>query len=222
MRARPLVMLTASMLALAPASARAQEAGSWLFGAAGGEVETRYEPSYADQVDGTRSQFENRAEGLELQLFAGRRFAVSERIGLAVQATATWNDVKWTLDLPAEPAGFAYALPWAGLVTVAPELSLGDRVVVAGEVGGGLGPVRERKSSATTSSYDVDEAKPVLVLGGGLIVRLTRSLDVVARYRVVRYSGIDYPSLSPTGTVVEEVSDEPDSRSLSVGLALRR
>lgn len=211
------ILLGLFLMLATPALAQGGNA-AWYAGAGLGRMDTRFEPFYTF-VNGTPpEQFENKSNGLQLDLIVGRRHRMNDRFSLGYQGVLNLNRVEWSLSIPSEPAELRYSLPQAVIGSVVPEVRLTEVVSIFGDLGGGFGRIREIKTSPATSSYDYDKWKPALAVGGGIRVRVSHRADVFAQYRHTGYSSVEYDTFSPTGAQVEHVKDKPRARGFVIGI----
>ncbi len=206
-------ILVGLCLAGGPALAAAQD-HAWYVGGSVSAQGTRFTPRLTyydgDELDvGNTDEFVNRATGPQLNLLAGQRFRLGRRFSLAYQGAIGVNWFEWTLSLPDEPAELRYALPFTALLTVVPEVHLGDRVAVFGEFGGGTGRVREIKTSPTSSAYDVRVFRPVVAGGGGLRFTINDRIDAFLQYQHLWYSSLDFDTFTAAGERSERIDDAP-------------
>ncbi len=202
------------------------EKPSWYAGVGAGGLNTDFQPYYTYYAGGTPDQFENEARGFQAEILAGRRRRLSDRWSLSVEGSAAFNSFKWTLLIPDEPAALEYSLPHRFAVSVVPELQLG-RFSVYADLGGGMGRVRELKTSPSSSTYDYDKMRATLNVGGGIRVLAAANLHVFAHVGHVRYASVEFDTfLQPGGslppvTLVEHVKDSPRATGFTLGVTKR-
>ena len=211
--------LSAILLAmvLTPAAAAAQG----YVGVGLGVGQLRFEPYYTYYRGGTPDKFDNRTTGLKIDLIGGQRFAVGGPFSLDWRGTFGVNRQEWTLVLVDEPASFEYSLPYTLVVSAVPEVRVSSLVSVFGGIGGGVGRVREIKESPTTSAYDYQAFRGVVMLSGGMRIQSSASTEVFAQYDHLRYSTFEYDTFTPAGDRIEHVRDAPRAHSVSFGVAIR-
>jgi hypothetical protein len=90
------------------------------------------------------------------------------------------------------------------------------RLSIFGDLGGGVGVVREMKVSAslTPSTYEVDEWRTLMSVGLGVRVKLSEGYDLFALQRWLRYDAIEYDTFNRGGTFLEHVVDQGRGRAL--------
>jgi hypothetical protein len=171
-------------------------------------------------VDGEPTQFDNRAHGLGSDLFIGRQYSVGKWVSIGGQVLFGTNRTQWHLSIPSEPADLNYRLPYRVVASVQPEVRVKPRLSVFGDIGGGVGVVREMKVSAslTPSTYDVNELRPLVSFGIGVRLKLSEGYDLFALQRWLRYDPVEYDTFNRAGMFLEHVVDEPRSRSIAIGL----
>jgi opacity protein-like surface antigen len=201
------------------APAFAQGDSGWYAGIDLTRFEVRFAPHYTELDDGEESDFDNRADGLQADLALGHRRRLNDRVSLALQGAVGFNDVAWTLSLD-EPADFRYSIPYTISGSLLPEVRLAGPVWAFAEVGGGVGRVKQEKSGSTLSTYDSNRLRGALALGGGVFYQVGRRLDLVGRYRYVRYAGYEFDSIGPGGQPVEHVAESPRTVGVSVGIRI--
>src|SRR5262245_14786065 len=190
MKTRVMLLVVGSLFGLAT-TAGAQDSG-WYVGAGLGKLNTKYLPYYTYYVGGTPDQFENKADGLQLEVFAGRPLRrMDDGWSLSLEGNASFNSFEWSLSIPEEPSELAYSQPWRVALSVVPEVQFG-RLSLYADVGGGAGRVHELKSTTDgrVSRYDYDEIRPTLNFGGGVKVKASNGFDVFAHVGHVRYFGV--------------------------------
>lgn len=215
------------MLFLAVSSpALAQDQGApWFVGVGASRSNADFRPYYTYYGGGTPDQFENESHGLEVEVLAGRRHQVSDRLSLSFQGSAAFNSFSWSLSIPEEPADLKYSLPYRFAASVVPEVHFG-RVSVYADVGGGIGRVRELKttSDARVSRYEYDKIRPTMNVGGGVKVSTSGGIHVFAHLGHVRYASVEYDTFShqtgmlPVVSKVEHVTDKPRTTGFTVGV----
>lgn len=215
----PLALLLL-FFSVVPASAQ-QEPGTWYAGLAASRLHVRFEPRYESLVGASPQVFVDEADGLQLGIVAGRRFRLTDRLGLGLEGSWERTSVAWTLSLPDEPASFRYALPYAITFTGKPDLRIAGGLFLFAEAGAGVGRVRQSKSGPRTSAYDFDTLQRVAVLSGGIRYRLSRRVDVSAAYRAVSYPEGRFESRGPSGIAVERVRDTPRARAIVISATSR-
>jgi opacity protein-like surface antigen len=221
------VLLGAFLSIAAPAMAQSDESG-WYAGVGAGRLNADFRPYYTYYSGGTPDQFENKANGLQVEFMVGKRLRSSERWSLSLEASASFNSFKWSLSIPEEPSELEYSLPYGLALSVVPEAHFGRVSVYAG-IGGGVGRVHEMKSTpdAQVSRYDYDEVRPTLNLGGGVKIKASGGFDLFAHVGHARYFGVEYDSTRPmTGMLpvvskVEHVTDKPRATGFTVGIIKR-
>ncbi len=204
------------------ARSHAQAAG-WYAGLEAGQRNLTFEPQYTF-VDGRPpTSFTNRTDGPRFDLLVGRRAVLNDRWTLGIEAGAGISTAEWTLRLVEddEPSEFAYSLPFDVRVSVVPEMRLTDRVALLARLGGGMGRVREAKTSTTRSSYDFDKLQPTYALGGGVQFAFSERFGVRAEYRWQSYSSFSFDTFGPSGARVEHVTDAPVMQGFSLGITRR-
>ena len=200
----------------APAAAQ-----DWYAGASLATHEIRFNPHYTFYDGAEPQQFDNRARGLQINLAAGRRTALGGRFSIGWQGAVGMNGFEWSLSIPSEPADIRYALPFTVLATAVPEVRLGSRICVFGEIGGGGGRVRETKTSPASSTYDYRAFRPVLAAGAGVRVAIGPRLDLLTQYQHLRYASFEFDTFTAAGARVEHVTDSPRSHSVLFGATTR-
>jgi opacity protein-like surface antigen len=183
-----------------------------------GQMHARFQPDYQTLAGGEDQQFINEADGLQVDVIAGRRQRLDRKFSLGYQGTFTANRAKWTLSLPDEPATFQYSLPRAVIASVVPELHLAGSVSIFGEVGGGAGRVHQIKTASPYSTYEYDNWRGAVAAGGGVRVKVGACVDLFAAFRQVRYAGYEFDTFNPQGVHVEHVKEAPRARGFSIGL----
>lgn len=228
MKTRVVVPVLLGVLSVAsPAMAQSAESG-WYAGAGAGRLNTDFRPYYTYYAGGTPDQFENEADGLQVEFLAGRRHRLSDRWSLSVEGSAAFNSFKWSLSIPEEPADLEYSLPYRFALSVVPEMLFG-RLSVYADLGGGVGRVHELKTStvAAVSQYDYDKMRPTLNIGAGIRVKASDSLGLFAHVGHVRYSTVEFDTFSQAGgplspiRLVEHVTDKPRATGFTVGVIKR-
>jgi opacity protein-like surface antigen len=219
MTARRVAISLVTLLLLA-SSARAADDKSSFAGIALTAQQIRFNPHYTFYDGSDPGQFDDRANGVEVRVFAGQRFRSGSRFAMAWQGMLAMNGFDWSLSLPSEPAKFRYALPYTLLASAMPEVRLGG-VSVFGEVGGGVGRVHEIKTSPSSSTYDHEAFSGVLAVGAGVRLKLSERIDALAQYQYSRYHAFEYDTLDSAGAKVEHVRDAPRPRGVSFGIAAR-
>jgi opacity protein-like surface antigen len=228
MKTRVVVLFVVGVLLSVASPAMAQDEGSgWYAGVGAGWLNADFRPYYTYYAGGTPDQFENEANGLQVEFLAGKRFRLTERWSLSLEGSASVNSFKWSLSIPEEPAELEYSLPYRFAVSVVPEVHFGRVSVYAG-LGGGLGRVHELKTTSAfaVSRYDYDEIRPTLNIGGGVKVRASGGLDVFAHAGSTRYFGVEFDTLSgQVGMIpvsqIEHVTDKPRATGITVGVIKR-
>ena len=119
------------------------------------------------------------------------------------------NGQTWTLVLPDEPASFEYSLPYTLVMSVVPEVRVSSRVSVFGGIGGGVGRVREIKDSPTSSTYDDQAFRGVVMFSGGVRIQSSAGTDVFLQYDHLRSSAFGYDTFTAAGDRIEHVRDTP-------------
>jgi hypothetical protein len=215
--------LTAMILSIA-SPALAQD---WYAGIGAGRLYADFRPYYTYYMGGTPDQFENEADGLQVEFLAGRRLIRSDRFSLSIEGSGAFNSFSWSLSIPEEPADLEYSLPYRFAVSLVPQVQLG-RLSLYADVGGGAGRVHEVKTTTDgrVSRYDYDKIRPTLNAGAGIKVRASSGFDLFAHVGHVRYFGVDYDSFNLSGIVpgpvkVEHVVDKPRATGFTVGLIKR-
>jgi hypothetical protein len=228
MKTRLVMALIMSSL-LAVASPVMAQDSAWYAGIGAGKQNTTYRPYYTYYMGGTPDQFENKADGLQLELFAGRQLRrTDDGWSLSLEANASFNSFEWSLSIPEEPSRLEYSTAYRFGLSLVPEMRFG-RISVYADVGGGAGRVHEMKTSTvgTVSRYDYDRIRPTFTFGGGIKLQASRSVDLFAHVGQTRYFGVAYDSFSPvTGNLpavskVEHVTDKPRATGFAVGLIKR-
>ena len=219
-------LLTTALLSMA-SPALAQDS-SWYAGVGIGRLNTDFRPYYTYYMGGTPDQFENEADGWQVEFMAGRRHRLTDRVSLSIEGGAAFNSFKWSLSIPEEPADLEYSLPYRFALSLVPEVQFG-RLSLYADLGGGVGRVKEIKTTtdARVSRYDYDKLRPTLSVGGGIKVKATTGLDVFAHVGHVRYFDVEYDSFSnqtgmlPVVSKVEHVTDKPRATGFTVGVIKR-
>ena len=186
-----------------------------------GVGQLRFEPYYTYYGGGTPDQFDNRTTGVHVDLVGGQRFAVGGPFSLGWRGVVGVNGQTWTLVLPDEPASFEYSLPYTLVMSVVPEVRVSSRVSVFGGIGGGVGRVREIKDSPTSSTYDDQAFRGVVIFSGGVRIQSSAGTDVFTQYDHLRSSAFGYDTFTAAGDRIEHVRDTPKSHSVSFGVAVR-
>jgi opacity protein-like surface antigen len=221
MKSRLIVALLVGGALSVAVPASAQNAGaSWFAGVGVSRLNVEFRPYYTYYAGGEPDEYVNKADGVEVEVLAGRRHRLSDRFSLTVQGSAAFNGVTWELSIPEEPAELEYSLPYRFALSVAPEVHFG-RMSVYADLGGGLGRVRQLKTSPDSSTYDVDRMRPTLNIGAGIKVSASSSTDVYAHVGHVRHSSHEFDSFTPSGVLVEHVKDSPRATSFTFGLIRR-
>ena len=228
MKTRLVVLFLVGVLLSVASPAMAQDEGSgWYAGVGAGWLNADFRPYYTYYAGGTPDQFENEANGLQVEFLAGKRHRLSDRWSLSVEGSASFNSVKWSLSIPEEPAELEYSLPYRFAVSVVPEVHFGRVSVYAG-LGGGVGRVHELKTTSAfaVSRYDYDEVRPTLNIGGGVRVRASSGIDVFAHVGHVRYSVVEFDTFSgqigmAPVSQVEHVKDKPRATGFTIGVIKR-
>lgn len=227
MRTGVVIFVIGSLLGLA-STATAQE-GGWYAGAGGGKLNTKYLPYYTYYLGGTPDQFENKADGLQLELFAGRRLRrLDDGWSLSLEGKASYSSFEWSLSIPEEPSELEYSQRWRFALSVVPEVQFG-RLSLYADIGGGAGRVHEVKTTtdARVSRYDYDKIKPTLNVGAGLKVKASEGFDVFAHVGHVRYFNVEYDSFAnqigmlPYVGKVEHITDKPRATGFTAGVIKR-
>jgi len=213
------LVFTFTLTWASPALAQ-NDAAPWFAGVGMGRVNTEFRPFYTYYGGGTPDQFENKADGLEVEVRAGRRHRLSDRVSLTVQGSAAFNSVSWTLSIPSEPAELEYSLPYRFALSVAPEVHLG-RISIYADLGGGIGRVRQSKTSPSSSAYDIDRIRPTFNAGGGVRVKAAARTDVFAHVGHVRYASHEFDTFTPANVRVEHVKDSPRATAFTIGIIRR-
>lgn len=220
MRTHRAAALLAVFLAMASPAAAQRPDPSWYAGVGLGGTQTRFDPYYTFSTQGDPEQFENRASGWHVDVVAGRRVPLTDRLALSIQGAASVNRIAWTLSLPEEPADLRYSLPYIILAGTAASARIGQQVSAFAEVGAGTGRVREIKTSPVRSSYAFDEMRRALTAGGGLAFSVTPRAALVTAYRYVRYAALEYDTFGPSGALVEHVEDLPATHAFTAGVTM--
>lgn len=221
-------LLIGALLSIASPAMAQDEGSQWFAGVGAGRLNTEFRPYYTYYAGGTPDQFENKAHGLEIEFVAGRRHRLSERWSLGVEGSAAFNSFEWSLSIPSEPAELEYSLPYRFAVSVVPEFHFG-RVSVYADLGGGVGRVHELKTTSDPgrSTYDYDEIRPTLNLGGGVRVKASGTIHLFAHVGHVRSASFEFDTFSQPGgglapiTKVEHVKDSPRATGFTVGITKR-
>src|SRR5689334_21649660 len=109
MKTRVTLLVTALLLGVASPDLAQMESG-WYAGVGAGKLNTTYRPYYTYYLGGTPDQFENMADGLQLELFAGRQLRrTDDGWSLALEASASFNSFQWSLSIPDEPSELEYS-----------------------------------------------------------------------------------------------------------------
>lgn len=212
----PRHLVTATVCALAASQAAA---GTSYFGAELSRERLKFKPHYY-LLDGTPDgSFTNRARGTGGALFAGHRWSFGPAFSLAVEARLAANDAKWTLRLPDEPATFRFSIPLSAGLVLQPTAHLSDRVSVYAEGGVATAQVRERKSAAATSAFNVSRWRNGTVLGAGVNVQVSEGWSARLGYRESRYAAVRYTARLNDGTPVERIRDRPIQTGWYLGLS---
>lgn len=220
MHVRSFAILIVLSVFASPAFAQ-NDKTTWYAGAGVGHLYTRFEPAYTFLNGDAPQQFENKADGLQVDLLAGRRHRINNRLSFGYQGSVGINSVEWSLSIPSEPAALRYSLPYTILGTAIPEVHFTKMVSVFGEAGGGVGRAREIKTSSTSSAYNYDSLRGALALGGGVRVAVHPKADVFARFQQVRYSSFEYDTFNAAGVHIEHVQDAPRANGFSIGVTTR-
>ena len=186
-----------------------------------GVGQLRFEPYYTYYGGGTPDTFDNRTTGVHVDLVGGQRFAVGGPFSLGWRGVVGVNGQTWTLVLPDEPASFTYSLPYTLVMSVVPEVRVSSRVSVFGGIGGGVGRVREIKDSPTSSTYDHQAFRGVVMFSGGVRIQSSAGTDVFTQYDHLRSSAFGYDTFTAAGDRIEHVRDAPKAHSVSFGVAVR-
>jgi hypothetical protein len=227
MKTRVGMLVIGLMLGLASA-ASAQESG-WYVGAGAGKLNSKYRPYYTYYLGGTPDQFENKADGLQLELFAGRQLRqLDDGWSLSLEGKASFNSFEWSLSIPEEPSELEYSQRWRFALSLVPEVQFG-RLSLYGDIGGGAGRVHEVKTTtdARVSRYDYDKIKPTLNVGAGFKVKASEGFDVFAHVGYVRYFNVEYDSsanqigMLPYVGKVEHITDKPRATGFTLGVIKR-
>ena len=221
MHARHIAILLGLFSALVSPALAQDEKTAWYAGVGLGRLNTRFQPDYTFVLGGDPQQFDNKADGLQVDLIAGRRHRLNDRFSLAYQGAVGINGFKWSLSIPSEPADLRYSLPYTVIASAIPEVHVRGIVSVFGEPGAGLGRVREIKTSPSSSAYDYDALRGALTVGAGLRVKVYPKADVFAQYRQVRYARFGYDTFNSAGVHIEHVEDAPRANGFSFGVTTR-
>jgi opacity protein-like surface antigen len=217
MSTKHIAMLSGLCLMFAVPAAAQGQASTWYAGVGVGQVRARFQPDYKTLAGGEDQQFINEADGLQVDVIAGRRRRLGHGFSLGYQGTFTANRARWTLSIPAEPATFQYSLSSAVIASVVPELHLVGLVSIFGEVGGGAGRTHQIKTASPYSTYEYDAWRGAAAAGGGVRVKVSACVDLVAAFRQVRYAGYEFDTFNPQGVHVEHVKESPRARGFSIG-----
>ena len=227
MKMRVGVLVIGLLMGLA-SLASAQDSG-WYLGAGAGKLNSKYLPYYTYYMGGTPDQFENKADGLQWEVFAGHPLRrMDDGWSLSLEGRASFNSFHWSLSIPEEPSELQYSQPWRFALSVVPEVQFGRLSLYAG-IGGGAGRIHELKTTtdAQVSRYDYDSIRPTLNLGGGVKIKASGSLDLFAHVGHTRYFGVEYDSIQwMTGNLtvvskVEHVTDKPRATGFTLGVIKR-
>ena len=221
-------VLTGVLLFVASPAMAQDDGAGWYAGAGAGRLNTDFRPYYTYYAGGTPDQFENEAHGLQVEFLVGRRHRLSRRVSLSVEGNAAFNSFEWSLSIPEEPAGLEYSLPYRVALNIVPELHLG-RLSLYGDVGAGVGRVRELKTTTASqvSRYDYDEMRTTLNVGGGIKLRMSSGFSAYAHVGHVRYAKVEFDTFSAetggltTESKVEHVTDKPRATGFTVGIIKR-
>jgi opacity protein-like surface antigen len=150
------------------------------------------------------STFDNQADGSIGSIVTGYHWKSGKILSLDLQGRLSVNSNSWQMALP-EPASFRYDLPLNLAVSLLPSFHLSEKFAVFAEAGLALGKIREQKTAATTSRYDVEKWRPGIVAGFGLHLALDERWSVHAGYRRTWYQDHEFATYLANGTQVETV-----------------
>ena len=199
-------------IALSALSARAE----WYTGAGASYVETVFRPSYNFTSDRADKEYENKAYGVQADLFGGYRFRPTPKIAVGVGGSLGLTDARWSLRT--SDAHLTYDIPFNAFVVLEPSVQLLDHIRLFGELGGGGGYIKESKSSQEASRYDTADWIWGYRLGGGIGYEFGDDWEVSLAFRRTSYDEVSYKSHLPDGTHWESIRDRPYSDTVSVGL----
>ena len=139
------------------------------------------------------------------------------------------NSARWELDTIDDfegttkggPSHLRYEIPWNVRAAAVFKVRILPDIALTGELGMGWGLIRENKTSAVSTMYDYEGWVPGIAAGTGLEWRLSRRLDLVARFAYVGYRAFTYASHFPDGEIWETISDQPSCLSGRIGLLFR-
>jgi len=195
--------------------------GEWFAGAGVAAQHLHFEPYYTF-VDGSAPrQFDNRANGAQVNLVAGQRFNADRRFFWGWQTVVGANGFEWSLSIPDEPAELRYSTPFTWTVSAVPQVNVAPRLAVYGSAGAGVGRVRQIKTSPSSSTYDIRKFEGVFAWGGGVRLRASTRTDMFVQYDQLKTATYGWDTFTPTGVKVEHVEDRVLARGVTFGALVR-
>jgi opacity protein-like surface antigen len=193
------------------------QAGQWYVGADIGAVDHEFTPTYAPCSGIPDVEFKNEDSGYLFGVNGGYMQEVCNIFSIGFQAHVSVNNSEWALNLP-DPANFSYEQPYTWGLSVVPVIKLCKKSALVLEAGLIQGSVKEYKYGSLETNYDVSETIGGTLLGAGISYELTDSMDVIVKYQRTDFSSFAYKTISPAGTQVETVWDNPTAVSWSLGI----
>ena len=207
-----------------PAEATAQ----WYAGVDAGMLFDTFRVEYTFKV-GTPNRYVNHASGPEAWVLLGYDITFNRTLTLGIEVRGATNSERWELDniddfegtTKGGPSHLRYEIPWNVRAAAVFKVRILPDIALTGELGMGWGLSRENKTSAVSTMYDYEGWVPGIAAGTGLEWRLSRRLDLVARFAYVGYRAFTYASHFPDGEIWETISDQPSCLSGRIGLLFR-
>jgi hypothetical protein len=206
----------------------AEAAAQWYAGIDAGMLFDTFRAEYTFRV-GTPDRYLNHASGPEAGVLLGYDFTFNRTLTLGIEVRSATTSARWELDTidvfegtaKGGPSHLRYEIPWNVRATAVFKVRILPDIAVTGELGMGRGLIRENKTSAVSTTYDYQDWVPCVAAGAGLECRLSRKLDLIARFSAVGYRTFTYTSHFPDGELWETVSDQPSGLSGRLGLLFR-
>ncbi|MFA5626444.1 MAG: outer membrane beta-barrel protein [Thiohalomonadaceae bacterium] len=193
-------------------------AARYYLGVEAGHEHLSSRPEYSFVSGKPNQTFDNQAHGSSIGVIGGYHWKTTKDFSLDVQGRLSVSDTTWKMTLP-EPASFRYDIPVNVAISLLPSFHFTKNFAAFAEAGLALGKIRERKSTVTTSQYNIEKWRPGIVVGLGMSLALDERWSMRAGYRHTWYKNHDFNTYSAVnGMQVESVTSRVKQSMTTIGL----